>query len=478
MTDDASLRDDLAGFFAESAYRLNYRLQKNGIPLMVNRSRSKPVQLRDSWGILTEDVPVSILTVDGGQREGEIFRLAQDEIEKAEELGNRVAESASLTLPFWDAFTGRIDLLVPDAPAGGSSDMPDFSTDPGGWTTRCIILPALEDNLKRMPSLQRIDSASTESYANEVAQVAHDARWRYREIAFVSGVDFDSPTCQNFKEGHVVLRRISEEEQVQWLEDSGFRRSMGEIDPPLLALEVLATSPRGATDPKWPHSAAEIMAALELAGCRIGGQVATTYITPKWIAPVISPVKLTLPGSTGGRITKFSEGDFKATLNTMAALKKYSVEQPRSVTDLALHRFVSGCARPVPADAIIDFTIALESLLLPYDEATRHGDLGYRFRMHGAYYLSEEPEDRKKTFKELRRIYDMRSRLVHGSRYPPENEIIEICEIAYEVAQRGLKSAVLQGFPTADIFNSMILGVSLINDRGYLTVKSDRVGVR
>jgi hypothetical protein len=70
--------------------------------------------------------------------------------------------------------------------------------------------------------------------------------------------------------------------------------------------------------------------------------------------------------------------------------------RPSPPKDLTLHRFFAGVARKGvtdfhpggadrnAADAVLDFTIALEALLLPYDEKARHGDLGYRFRVHGA----------------------------------------------------------------------------------------------
>jgi hypothetical protein len=45
-------------------------------------------------------------------------------------------------------------------------------------------------------------------------------------------------------------------------------------------------------------------------------------------------------------------------------------------------------------DGILDLAIALESLLLPYDEDARRGDLAYRFRIHGGYFLSKTKSER------------------------------------------------------------------------------------
>ena len=460
---DGPLRDALVEFFLSSADALMHRLQKERIPLIASIERSKPVRLGDSWGVLTENGSMNVLASDKWrQRISQISRLTRKETERAGQLGKDIAESATQTLPFWDSFAGWVDLLVQDAPLGGSPDMPNFVNDPGGWTARCVVLPALQAHLTAVPSVQRIDITTATSYADEVMQVAHDDRWCYQEVAPLSGIDLDPTDRQAFNDNDITLRRLSEEEQIQWLKSSGFLRNVEEEeeeeDPPLLAVEIQASSPRGINEPIWPHSAPTITAALQLADNKIGGHLSTTHIKPHWMAPIISPRRLALPRSVGRRIAPFREDDFQSAINTAATLKNFKIEEPRSVADLALHRFISGCTRPVPADALIDFTIALESLLLPYDEAARHGDLSYRFRIHGAHYLAESHDDRKEVFKKLRGIYEMRSRLVHGARYPTVSEITATRDVAYELARRGLHRAVHHGFPTAKAFNAMALG--------------------
>ncbi len=114
-------------------------------------------------------------------------------------------------------------------------------------------------------------------------------------------------------------------------------------------------------------------------------------------------------------------------------------------------------ARGTYADGVLDFTIALEALLLPYDEHARHGDLGYRFRVHGAHYLCEHADERPETAKQLSRVYEMCSRLVHGAKYPDRVHIRAVHDLAYDFARRGLLRAVREGFPTAAMFNQMVL---------------------
>jgi hypothetical protein len=86
------------------------------------------------------------------------------------------------------------------------------------------------------------------------------------------------------------------------------------------------------------------------------------------------------------------------------------------------------------------------------------GDLGYRFRIHGAHYLAGQPGHRRAIAKQLGDIYEMRSRLVQGGNYPDQAQIISTRETACGLARCGLLRAVRRGFPDVATFNSMVLG--------------------
>jgi hypothetical protein len=153
-----------------------------------------------------------------------------------------------------------------------------------------------------------------------------------------------------------------------------------------------------------------------------------------------------------------SEAQFAEACGTAKLLSRYPSEHPERSSELALHRFGLGCGRDDPADGLLDFVIALEALLLPYDRQVRFSDLSYRFRLHGAHFISSSPQEMRNIFRSLNKLYDLRSRLVHGRDYPGGDEILTGAKEARGLAARGLLKAVRTGFPDVEEFNRLALG--------------------
>lgn len=76
---------------------------------------------------------------------------------------------------------------------------------------------------------------------------------------------------------------------------------------------------------------------------------------------------------------------------------------------LPVRRLVDGLSRRRPVDAIIDYSIGLEALLLNVRD-----ELSYRFSLRGALILASVRGDKKRRFEELRVFYQARSRIIHG----------------------------------------------------------------
>ncbi|NQW18414.1 MAG: hypothetical protein HQ478_13100 [Chloroflexi bacterium] len=77
-------------------------------------------------------------------------------------------------------------------------------------------------------------------------------------------------------------------------------------------------------------------------------------------------------------------------------------------------RLQEGMKRTQSEDAVIDFSIGLEALLL----AGEHGELSYRFALRGATILGGSTESKREQFRQLRSFYDTRSSIVHASSAP------------------------------------------------------------
>ena len=99
--------------------------------------------------------------------------------------------------------------------------------------------------------------------------------------------------------------------------------------------------------------------------------------------------------------------------------------------EVAVRRFSMGCERLLPEDALLDYVIALEALLLPGAD----GEYRYRLTLRGAALAGKGPLDRVAAKRNLRQAYDIRSSIVHGGE--DDHETV----IWYEVADSGKQLA-------------------------------------
>jgi hypothetical protein len=101
----------------------------------------------------------------------------------------------------------------------------------------------------------------------------------------------------------------------------------------------------------------------------------------------------------------------------------------------------------------------IEALLLPDDLQVGHTELSCRFRLHGAHYVASSKSQRRAVATELADVYKLRSRLVHGRKYPTHDQIGLGRDVAERLARRALIRAVYENFPTAAEFRDLALGV-------------------
>jgi hypothetical protein len=87
------------------------------------------------------------------------------------------------------------------------------------------------------------------------------------------------------------------------------------------------------------------------------------------------------------------------------------IESREHYLRIPLTRLLDGANRDRTQDAVLDYSIGLESLL------TRGvtGELSYRFALRGATIVDWHGGDKQNTYESLRNFYEIRSRIVHGS---------------------------------------------------------------
>ena len=104
-------------------------------------------------------------------------------------------------------------------------------------------------------------------------------------------------------------------------------------------------------------------------------------------------------------------------------------------------------------DRWIDLRIALELLYLPKGNS---GELRFRLALNGAWHLSDDPGERRRTFKVLRNAYGMGSKAVHEGRVSSGSEkaIFE----AQELCRKGIVKLLREGWPKDEEWNNLVLG--------------------
>ena len=91
-------------------------------------------------------------------------------------------------------------------------------------------------------------------------------------------------------------------------------------------------------------------------------------------------------------------------------------------------------------DRFIDLRIALEALLLP--DGTDQ-QLSYTVAVRGAWFMGEDAAGRRKAWKTLREAYKVASKLVHGGRVKPGDEVL--LEDARRLCRNGLLRVLREG---------------------------------
>lgn len=451
------MEDKLANLFLAVAGDAANRARSLGWPLTVPKKQLSVTREPDepnAPSTFTSTVQRNILSPRADMPVYQLAPLLTNEVAaSALEVATDFTHMTNARLPFFSPLGGGGGHLI-----DGNQSAVSYNEDAPRWTLHHLVLPALFEHLGALPNLQEPTPEAEHRFASEVLQVAMADNLTYRAVIPLAGLDMSVPVLHITNQ--ITVRRLSETEQGDISEEWGIGSTVIEAFTavPLCALEVCYSTPRMGQNPIMGPLIHRWLLALELHGYSLAGRSGKEQTYPSWVLPMTGRPSLGLHRQPR-KWSIIGEADVAAIREIVKKLEKYETGNPASAHDLALHRYHLGVSRSSDADSVLDFVIALESLLLPYDEEARHGDLGYRFRIHGGHFLAETVDERQAVAKSLAELYGLRSRLVHGGAYPSGAEIRLGRESAESFARRGLLRAVLQGFPTAVDFKRMALGL-------------------
>lgn len=394
--------------------------------------------------------------------------LGREGTELAAQLAASLCDSYSVNVQHWSTTTARADYL---ADWTVTIRPPTIDEDVPRWVTFSIVLPAIESYLLRLRALGEADGALALQVAKELVTACSRERLLYEVSIPVAGFETDVPVVE--AEG-LTLRRMSHWDRAAY-GPFGARTHTGESlghdmelflrlsmsAEPTHRLEIGVPFDRTDHPPEPPDIARPVVLAFFIHGYQLAGPgVLTAHLSPEWLSVVNrwdhAPVAPRTSLSVADHLTAQKLGEIAATARWIDA---QGVTEPANSHGLALHRALLGATREDPIDSLLDFVIALEALLLPFDPDTRHGDLAYRFRLHGALYLSESIDERARTSATLKTLYDLRSRAVHGNGYPSSDDTSAAVSDAASLVRRGLLRTLKDGFPTPNDFRVLALGL-------------------
>jgi hypothetical protein len=390
--------------------------------------------------------------------------LGDDGTAAALAVAQRLVDIFGDDLRHWTFTTRRgLHLSVLDHPVA------DFDLEPGGYVACRMVFPVVLEHLQRLATIGNPDPTLAERLADEILAVASEPEFRFVAQVAISGVETGGETLVC---GPVSLRPLSPIERgtISDVDQPGVSNApaaltamgsrypwYGLAGPPTHTLEVSGSYPKTSPAPDMTMSLRAVLLAAFLHGFDLAGPgTIASVLRPEWrgLGAHGTPVPIaSYPATT----KTMSIEAFQGICETAWLLDMEHVLAPSNQRELALHRSMVGAARDNSVDALLDFVIALEAVLLPYDPEARRAELSYRFRLHGSLFLADDAAAREEAWRDLNEIYDLRSRSVHGGRYPSAAEFSEGATKARRMVARCLFRAVHQGFPDAATFKKQLL---------------------
>lgn len=174
---------------------------------------------------------------------------------------------------------------------------------------------------------------------------------------------------------------------------------------------------------------------------------------PAWTIPGSSSQPFLISAKASTIDVPVSVDEFVAIVDL--AYKTPSFRAESSHQEVALSRLLRGCGLHWRESPFLDFAIALEAALLGGTDST--SELAYKFSLYGALFLRDALDPRE-AFEQLRTIYRVRSKLVHGGRIK-DTERAKALAGAPELASALIRRALESGWPEPTELDAVALEV-------------------
>lgn len=327
--------------------------------------------------------------------------------------------------------------------------------------TRYLTRLAVE-YLSHLRSLGERDDARVAQLAQELDQLADPHRVLHTDQMAIDGLVVALPI--EYRE--VSLRPLTPAERgLYWQsrngDDPGSLRGHGDfVVPrefstvtPSALLSVTTTRPRSEA-----FSKSTLLSRVALALYLRGFDIASTGVMIGFDRPLWATLASNQPRSLVGErhvdLRELAQADFEAAVDLAYRMPEFGPAEESS-HEIALYRTLRGLGMHWQESGFLDFTIALEATLLEDTQV----ELAYKFALYGALFLRAELPPAE-TFRRLRDVYSIRSRLVHGGSVKPEwRQQAE--RDAADIARAVMLKAIEEGWPNSQQLNGVALTAGL-----------------
>ncbi len=334
----------------------------------------------------------------------------------------------------------------------------DFESEPAAWLDDAILRPFADECLQRLPDIEISDRKRLSIAADSLlAFIAGDTIASHEDVA-LEGLDVEAAITVR----DVVLRPLTSEElgalhggELIW--EMTRPRRLPAYGMERVMLDVTEARPKD-VQRRVTTRLSRIILGLQLLGLEpAGAGVLQQRDMPVSSGTLSLPLVLPRHAANATVCTPESLGRAVDFADRIPA----TIDDPRAPHEVALHRFQQGCADRTATDAIVDFVVALEAVLLPRESSGDirfQGELRFRFGLHGARLLGRDADalGRKHVRKELTEIYDTRSTIVHGGSLDAAR-VVELRPVARRLAADVLTRGLESGWPTSSTFAELVL---------------------